>query len=192
MKYTLIVIAILQLSIFGCSSNPKVPTEPEVVASPVPTGTPLAGSGEITLNPIEYYTTAQERTIIKQAEKKLNEVKKSKCVHDFLSQRKMIQTQGKTSEQVADHIASLGGSVDVVMYYRKFTSAVAYREPPELKINLNRKFFYASLPICQWVSTILHESLHALAEYEHDYNYSPSRDYSVNYSANFAVDACCK
>lgn len=196
MKYTIIIIAILQLSIFACkdssSVNPKVPPSVEAVASPVPIVTPIAGSGEITLKPVENYTTAQERAIIKQAEKKLNEVKKSKCLQNFIASRKMIQTQNKTSMQVADHISSLSGSVDVSMYFRKFTSAVAYREPPELKINLNRKYFYAGLPVCEWVSTILHESLHALADYEHDYQWNAQRDYSVPYSANFAVDACCK
>lgn len=193
----IIIIAVLQLSILGCrtqsDSNPKqVPPIVEPVTSPIPAGTPHVGLGEITLNPVEYYTAPQERTVIKNAQKKLNEVKSSKCFHDFIAARKMIQTQNKTPLQVADHIASLSGSVDVVMYYSRFSSAMAYRQPPELKINLNRKFFYTSLPICEWVSTILHESLHALANYEHDYQWNAQRDYSVPYSANAGVEACCK
>ncbi len=194
MKFIFIIIAILQLS-FGCkSSSPvsQVPPEPTPVTSPIPAGTPHVGLGEITLNPVEYYTAPQERTVIKNAQKKLNEVKSSKCFHDFIAARKMIQTQNKTPLQVADHIASLSGSVDVVMYYSRFSSAMAYRQPPELKINLNRKFFYTSLPICEWVSTILHESLHALANYEHDYQWNAQRDYAVPYTANAGVEACCK
>lgn len=196
MKFTLIIIALLQLSFLGCKSSDSVLVPPSVeTPSTLPSATPVSdvnAGGEIKFNPVEYYTTPQERTIIKSAEKKLNEIKSSKCFHDFIAQRKMIQTQNKTSLQVADHIASLSGSVDVVMYYSRFSSAVAFRQPPELKINLNRKFFYQSTPLCEYVSTMLHESLHALAEYEHDYQWNAQRDYSVNYSANFAVDACCK
>lgn len=197
MKTIFIIIALFQLSILGCATSSKqsqVPTAEESPSTPIAT-TPVVvinAGGEIKLNPIEYYTTQQERTIIKQSEKKLNEVKNSRCMHDFLSQRKMIQTQNKTSKQVADHIVSLGGLVDVSMYYSRFSSAMAYRQPPDLKINLNRKYFYESLPICQWVSTILHESLHALANYEHSYQWTPERIYSVPYSSNFAVDSCCK
>ncbi len=195
MKFTFIIIAILQLSILGCKySSPvsKVPPDQISVSTSIASEPPKATEvGTVKLNPIEYYTTSQERAILTQVEKKLNEVKSSKCTHDFLAARKMIQTQNKTSLQVANHVASLSGSVDVVMYYSRFSSAMAYRQPPELKINLNRKYFYATLAICEWVSTVLHESLHALANYEHDYQWNAQRDFSVAYSANAAVEKCC-
>lgn len=203
MKYIFLIIIIAFG--FGCSTvqkdsivslpqGEKVPTIEEAASTPVPQGNPPKDIevGAVKLNPVEYYTTQKEREIIKRAEAKLNEVKSSQCFRDFIAARNMIETQGKTSKQVSDHIASLSGLVDVSMYFSRFSSAVAYRQPPELKINLNRKYFYESLPLCDWVSTILHESLHALANYEHSYKWTPERIYSVPYSANEAVDACCK
>jgi hypothetical protein len=194
MKYILIIIALFQLSACFKSSTPvHVPQVEETASSSVSIPhVEVEVGAAIKLIPVEYYSTAEERKTITQVEHKLNAVTSSKCLHDFIAARKMIQTQNKTSKEVADDIASLSGSVSVVMYYSRFSSAMAYRQPPELKINLNRKFFNASTPICEWVSTVLHESLHALKNYEHDFKWNAQRDYSVNYSANFAVDACCK
>lgn len=196
MKYIFLLIALLQLSgcsTTGISNREQVPPAVETVASPVPNQTPLVGSGEITLKPVEYYTTVAERAVIAKAQIKLNEVVHSKCFNDFISNRKMIQTNGKDSVAVAAHLKAITGVVPVKMYFRRFTSAVAYRQPPSQEINLNRNYFYTTLPLCQWVSTIGHESLgHSLGEYDHSFDWTPERDFSVPYSINKAIDACCK
>jgi hypothetical protein len=178
------ILRILAASILlnACTSAPIKPDEPVIPASP----------GKVLLLPEAGASKAESDKII-ESEAKLREVVASACFYDFIKNRQMIQKKGKTNEEVAKHLQSLGGSVPVVMYYKRFTSAVAYRIPPSTTIYLNRRNFYPSLSTCAWVSTIGHESLgHALGEYEHDYNYSPSRDFSVPYSIGFAVDACCK
>jgi hypothetical protein len=146
---------------------------------------------------VAYYSTVAERKKIKEAEVKVNEVIQSKCFAGFMGKRKMIQTESRTSAQVVAHIQSLRDTVPVNMYYRRMggiggTSAVAFREPPEKDINLNRAYFSLGLSTCEWASTIAHESLHAIGEYGHDFNWSPSRDYSVPYSANSAFEECCE
>lgn len=193
------LLAALHLS--GCTKNIKtdsssviVPTSEEVVVSPVSSTDPSVDSGEITLTPDQYYSTEAERKAIAAAQIKLNEIKNSKCFEDFITARKMIQTGNRTSEQVAKHLKAISGNVKVNMYYRRFTSAVAYRQPPSMEINLNRNYFHPSMDICkEWASTIGHESLgHSLGDYDHDYNWSPERDYSVPYSINQAFTHCCK
>lgn len=198
-KIIFIIIGLLQLSILGCSHkqiqpDDQVPVTVEATPSPDPTPPTVGpGVGDVVFTPLEYYSTPQERVLILAASKKLNEVRASKCFYDFLATRKMIQTESRTPQEVAEHVTRLMGRIDVRMYYRRFTSAVAYREPPELKINLNTKFFNAYTPTCEWASTIGHEGLgHALGEYGHDYEWSPEREYSVPYSINHAIEKCCK
>lgn len=179
----MILILLTHLAFAKANKAPVIVEQPPVIT---------AGQGQIEFEPVKYYATTQEAKLIVEAGKKLNETVQSQCFYDFIKNRKMIQTKGQTSEQVARHIQSIKGKVPVVMYYRKFTSAVAYRQPPELTINLNRKYFYSGLPLCDWASTMLHESLHSLANYEHSFNWTPERDYSVPYSANEGIDLCCK
>lgn len=169
---------------------------PHPTITPSPTQAPTV-SGGVILDPVKELTTDKERAIIAKAEKKLADVTASKCFGDFISSRKMIQTQGKTPEQVLAHIRSLSGVVPVKMYYRCYgrfpcTSAVAYRSPPSIEINLNRAYFTSAKSVCKWASTIGHESVgHALGNYEHSFKWTPDRDFSVPYSINAAFEACC-
>lgn len=179
-------VVVLLLLLAGCSQ--VKPVKDEVVVKPE---NPPSQSPAVIFEPIN--ATDDEAKIIKLAEEKLNKLVSSKCFKDVLVSRKMIETNGKSSVEVYEHIKALSGRVPVRMYYKRFTSAVAYRVPPELTINLNRRFFYKSLPVCDWASTMAHEALgHALGNYGHDFNYSNERNYSVPYSLNFAVDACCE
>lgn len=201
-KASLLLAAILLVS--ATSMKKRRIEAPEPAPSPVvtPTAKPSpmpvpTGRGHLTIEPVAYYSTVAERKKIKEAEVKVNEVIQSKCFADFMGKRKMIQTEGRTSAQVVAHIQSLRDTVPVNMYYRRMggiggTRAVAFREPPEKDINLNRAYFSLGLSTCEWASTIAHESLHAIGEYGHDFNWSPSRDYSVPYSANSAFEECCE
>src|SRR5690606_6439718 len=152
-----------------------------VAETPIITG----GQGQVEFVPVKYYATSEESKKIVETGKKVNEVIHSECFAVFMKNRKLIQTEGRTPEQVVKHIQGLSGKVPVVMYYRRFTSAVAYRQPPEITINLNRKYFYTGLKTCEWASTMAHESVgHSLGEYTHDFNWNKQRDYSVPYSIN--------
>ena len=178
--------------------SPSPSPTASIVIAPLPIS---SGSPKVVFSPVDYYTTPAERVKILSAGIKANEVVQSQCFHDFIANRKLIQTNGRTPQEVADHLQSLSGVVPVRMYYSAFTSAMAYRQPPELAINLNRKFFNTSQSDCYWAATLGHESIgHSLGGYGHDFNYSPSRSYSVPYSigggdaaqGGDAFKKCCK
>jgi hypothetical protein len=191
----------------GAGRKAPIPVDPEpepvvsVTPGPSPTTPQPPSSGDrIVFKPVDYYSTPAERKKIASAGKKVNEVIQSQCFFDFISQRKLIQTGGRTPLEVANHLKSLSGEVPVVMYYRKYTSAVAYRQPPEITINMNRKYFSPSMSDCDWAATMAHESVgHSLGNYGHDYNYNRARSFSVPYSigggdtisGGSAFDKCC-
>lgn len=183
------VACALMLCQIGEAGGKRAPA-PEVPPSPSPA--PITVQG-VVFSPVDYYSTPAEREKIKRAGELLTRVVQSQCFEDFLRARPMIQTQGKTPAQVVSHIRNLSGIVPVKMYYRWLTSAVAYRQPPYLDINLNRKYFSLNLSDCEWASTMAHEGLgHALGDYTHDYKWNAQRDYSVPYSLNKAFQQCCR
>lgn len=190
------------IAVLTACNSPGLATSPTPTPSVAPTPTASPARKGVSLHVVDGYASKLEREIIAKAEKKLNEVVASECFGEKLRNRKMIQTDGRTPAKVVEHLQSITGSVDVKMYFRCMTrslrclaptSAVAYRQPPELAINLNRAAFYPELPLCDWVSTIGHEALgHALGNYDHDFNWNAQRDFSVPYSINAAIESCCK
>lgn len=184
-------------------STPTPAASPVIITSPTPSASPVMTAGKVEFKPVDYYTTKAQRLKIIKAAVKMNEVVQSKCFYDFLSKRKMIQTNGRTPEQVAKHLQSLSGVIPVEMYDPGwFSKAVAYRQPPGLTIHLSYRYFYVEMDDCEWASTMAHESLgHSLGEYDHDFDWSPSREFSVPYSITHAFEhdaysgspsgACC-
>jgi hypothetical protein len=160
--------------------------------------------------PVAKTASPAERAKIIEAGKKVNEVVASQCFADFITKRQMLETNGKTSAQVLEHLRSISGDVPVKMYTRcmKFgfrcpapTSAVAYRQPPETSINLNRVAFPVKETTCEWAATMAHEGLgHALGNYGHSFEWTKTRDLTVPYSlggskqtnGGDAFTNCCK
>lgn len=157
------------------------------------------------------YASKWEQSKIAKAAIKVNETVGSQCFYDFMSKRALISTNGKTPVQVVEHLRSIKEPVKVKMYSRcmRFnvfrcpapTSAVAYRQPPEKIINLNRVAFNSRVSDCKWASTMAHEGLgHALGNYGHTFEWTAIRDFTVPYSLGGSVkknggDAftnCCK
>ncbi len=188
------LLLILLLTTSALAGGRKAPApepspSPSAVPSPIPAPSPqLPG---IHFESVAYYTTVAERAKIKSAAQAVARTLASQCFKDFMSTRNLIQTNGKTPPQVVEHIRGLAGTVPIEMYYRRFTSAVAYRNPGSPTIHLNRKAFGTSMPDCEWSSTMAHEALHVF-DYDHDFKWSASRDFSVPYSVNKAFEACCK
>lgn len=192
------ILFVLFFILSGCN---KYYVEPEPIPSPVvtPMPSPSFSPGFVTFSPVKNYATKEQATKIERAGALMNEVVQSQCSSNFLAKRKMIQTNGRTSQQVVDHLKSLKGDIPVVMYYRCMnfsvfkcpspTSAVAYRNPPELTINLNSAAFDVSDSDCDWAETMAHESLgHSLGGYDHDYEWNSARSFSVPYSLGGADD----
>lgn len=154
--------------------------------------------------------TAKEIQKIESAAKKVSDVVASQCFVDWMIKQKMNNTNGRTPREVIDHLRTLNDDVQVKMYFRCMrrgfrcpipTSAVAYRQPPEKAINMNRAAFTLSTPTCRWASTFAHEALgHALGNYGHSMEWSRFREDTVPYllsgrKKHFGgdvFDACCR
>lgn len=209
----MIALLFLVQSAFAFSRHHPVPlpvVTPTPIVSPTPSFSPIPiPSGgpvfipRVTFQPDDYYSTDDEKIKIASAGLKAAQVVQSQCFFDFMSSRSLIQTDGKSPLEVALHLQSLKGVVPVVMYYRArwLTSAVAYRQPPDITINLNSAYFSVDDGDCKWGETMGHEAYgHALGGYDHDYNWSLSRSFSVPYSiggadksqGGSAFNACCR
>lgn len=205
MKRLLVIACIVLISTgmkkrrYTLEPTPQVTIAPSPRVSISPRPVP-SGRGYLTFAPVAYYSTQAERVKIKAGEAKVNQVIQSACFADFMLGRKLIQTDGRSRAQVVAHIQGMRDTVPVNMYYRKRTSAVAYRNEGEKDINLNRNYFTTDMDDCEWGATLTHEAMHSIGEYDHDYNWSPSRSYSVPYSVGgadqaqggSAFDECCQ
>lgn len=193
-KY-IICILLLLTSCSQITLKPEQPPEPtETPTQPTPSVTPSETPNKFGFVSFRAeVATDAEAKIIAEAAGKLATVIRSDCFRDFLVSRKMIQTEKRTPEEVYNHLVGLSGDIKVKMYYKRFTSASAYTEIGSDTINLNRKFYFTKLPVCEWSSVLAHEGYgHAIGKYTHDFYYSDSRNYSVPYSLNSAVEHCCR
>jgi hypothetical protein len=151
---------------------------------------------------IDAKVTKAEIEALGEAGRIVNAVRSSECFREFIARRKLIEANGRTSEQVAAHLQALRGTIHVAFYYRcnarssicaAPTSAVAYRQPPEEKIFINRAYFDAAgrgFDPYELAGTLAHESLgHLLGGYDHSFEWTPSRDFSVPYSISGASRA---
>jgi hypothetical protein len=175
---------------------------PAASPTPLPITSPSPASGYITFKPTDYYSTVAERKKIKDAEVLMNKIVQSQCFYEAIDRRALIQTDGRTSHEVAKHLQGLRGDLPVEMYYRCMrrglrclapTTAVAYRQPPAATVHLNQAYFYTGLDTLEWASTLGHEGLgHSLGNYDHDFKWTSQRVLSVPYSINYAIEKCGK
>jgi hypothetical protein len=199
--YKILILALLTY-IVSCSTlkpssdqvQSQVPPDQDTASKPVPNETPISDVdfGAVIFSPVDGYATAQEKAMIKKAGELVNNTLHSQCFRDYMASRRLIQTKNLSNKEVIEQISRLSGLVAVSMYFNRWSSAMAYRQPPELKINLNRKYFSASGKACEWASTMAHETMHALLNFEHSFKWTPEREFSVPYSTGMAVDSCCK
>lgn len=190
------LIKILCILFFTACEKPNTtPVVPELKPAPSPVPHALI---KVKFKPIN--ATDTEKTIINQAEKIIADTIPSKCFKDFLSNEKLVQTNDKSPAQVYDDILSLTGEIKLHLYTRCMsfslrcwvpTSAVAYRDPPETDIYLNRAYFHTDRNAVEWAATMTHEALgHALGNYTHDFNATARRPYSVPYKLGEGIEKC--
>lgn len=184
---------ILAVAIHGCTTSQKRTDSgfsiPPSVDKVTPSTPPYVGG--VTFIPVT--NDKEEVLLVTAASDKVNETIKSQCFQDFMLKRDLIQTKGQTNEQVLKNIRAASGTIKVKFYKKYLSSEIAVRYAPSTDINFNRNYWTGITNTCKWASTLAHEGIgHALLNYEHDFHYSKSRDYSVPYSLNFAFDACCK
>lgn len=146
-------------------------------------------------SPTEIRAVAAASTIVRK-------VAGSACFADYLAGRKLIQTNGRTPKDVVVHVTQLSATVKVAFYFRCMKStpectdptiAMAYRQPPDRTVHLNRAYYNVDRPgfdIYEMAGTLAHEALgHGLGGYEHDFDWAPDRDFSVPYSISGASTA---
>lgn len=198
--YKILILALLTYLVSCSTLKPssdqvqsQVPPDQDTASKPVPEN-PISDIdfGAVIYSPVDGYATAQEKAMIKKAGELVNNTLHSQCFRDYMASRKLIQTKNLSNQEVIEQISRLSGLVAVSMYLNRWSSAMAYRQPPELKINLNRKYFSASGKACEWASTMAHETMHALLNFEHSFKWTPEREFSVPYSTGMAVDYCCR
>lgn len=156
---------------------------------------------KVEFSPLERFSTVKERELINLASVKIEETVKSECFKDFMLKSKLLETQGKSNTEVLAHILGMSDVIPVKIYFNRFSSAIAYRQPPEKTINLNRKYFTTRLSLCRWAATMAHEALgHSIGNYAHSFKWSVEREYSVPYKlggaqeryGSNAFSKCCK
>lgn len=182
---------------FGTKPKPVVTPSP----SPIPTesysGPPEGLPDDVPMNiqfsPITNYGP-RETENLKAAERLANVVVQSACFEKFMVSRKMIQMNGKTRQQVVDHLKSTKLTVPVTMYYSS-KNVIGYRSPPSPVVHTNRKYHGVNSGKSDRyrASNLTHEWSHVLG-YKHDFHATASRPYSVPYSITAAFNACmtCK
>lgn len=155
--------------------------------------------GRVEFVPIVDEASDVEIRAIARAAEIVDVVLHSDCFETFIASRQLLQTNGRTPEQVASHLQRLTGTVPVAFYFRCLegspncsspTSAVAYRQPPDRTVFINRAYYNAQLrdfDVYELAGSLAHEGIgHALGGYEHSYDWTPLRDWSVPYSISGA------
>lgn len=181
---------------------PQPPEKPQTEIAQIPT----TETTHVAFEPIKGFATDKQADLILKASFKLNQTIKSQCFSDFLTAATLKQTNGRTNAQILAHILGMRDVVKVKMYYKAWgckvgcTSAIAYRTPPEKKINLNSAYFTEKRSACTWAATMAHESLgHSLGNYGHSSNWTVAREYTVPYKiggaskkyGSNAIEECC-
>lgn len=138
--------------------------------------------------------TAKERRKIAEAERLINEIRSRPCFQDIYLKpnlsSQIVQTNGRTRQEVVDDIASRGADV-AVTFYRNCNGVVGYRNKGSKTIHMNRCWHDRAKNDNAWAaaSNALHESLHVMG-YTHDFGRTARRPFSVPYRANRGVERC--
>jgi hypothetical protein len=155
-----------------------------------------SSAGLVTFAAVASSMTDREARAIAEAGEIANVVKNSDCFRDFIAKRKLVGTRGRTADEVAEDLRHVSGSVPVEFYFRCLGAmggcgtAVAYRLPPDPTVYINRAYYRVGAPdfdLYELAGSLAHEAIgHALGGYEHSFDWTPLRDFSVPYSISGA------
>lgn len=132
--------------------------------------------------------TVSESDRVSAAVIKVNETIAGACFRKEMVSMSLIQTEGRTPEQVVDHLASSQIQVETQKYWT-IRRVLGYTLPNVNKIWLNSRYMM-KWNVCDTASLLAHESSHKVG-YSHDYKPTSRRPMSVPYSLNRAFEACC-
>ena len=103
------------------------------------------------------------------------------------------QTEGLTLGQVLAKLQSSKAHLVVQFYYQRWTTVVGYRNPGSSVVFCNRKY-HNNYTIAEEASNLAHEAAHIidvtapLCGFQHDFDPTPRRPFSVNYRINQAFE----
>jgi len=120
---------------------------------------------------------------------KIRETVNGQCFKDEVLDKKFIQTNNKTSQQVLDSILESNVNIKLSMY-RSRKNTVGYTYPSSSTIWMNRKY-HDHMDPCDVGANLSHEHAHKLG-YKHAVNPSKSRANSVPYAIGKIIEKCCK
>lgn len=161
--------------------------------------TPVEPSGfNWTLEGDEYWNTAKEQAKIPLIEAAMNKYLWSNDFENFIlnpaNGLDINQLEGLTPAQALNKLRSEKIHMVLRFYYDRWTTTVGYRNPGENIVYCNRKYhdYYS---IKDEASNLSHEGAHIinvtapLCGFQHDYQDTPRRPFSMNYRINAAYDA---
>lgn len=112
----------------------------------------------------------------------------------WLSFKRLEQSNGLKNQGIIDKIRnSQVKDIPIVFYWPTLfqsKSVIGYTYPDSPEIYLNRSFrTSSSWTVWSEASNLFHESLHKIG-FDHDYNATERRPYSIPYRGNRAVEMC--
>jgi hypothetical protein len=187
-QFAAFLAALLAVTLYPSASMGmarKIPA-PSPLVSPVPQTAPVGAFIQVTA--IRGATEAEKAEIYQEA-LLAGEVVKSHCFESFLLPRPMIDLGGLTRDQAVAKVRGASVAVEIELYSAWLSRVVGYRNPGDNVIHKNRRFFAGASP-CDRASNDAHEASHIIG-FEHSFQPTVSRPFSMPYSINAAFSACC-
>jgi len=135
--------------------------------------------------------TKREKRDVEAAENKVNETIWTKCFSDYVLTSDLVQTNGLDNEGVLNTVLSGSGEFPVHMY-RGPKYVVGYHTPGDPTIYTNRRnqIHREGWP-CLKGANFLHETMHEFG-FDHDYEPTARRPFSVPYQVQHGIERCCR
>ena len=165
--------------------NPPAVTPAPIAILPEPAeaGSTITLTGDDTCTPEEISRIPQ---IVAAIYKAILDPKFKEYFCDPANGLDLGQTNGLTAEQVVNVIRTTKVVAVLSFYYAGFSKVIGYRNPDENIIHCNRKYHDGYTPE-QEADNDLHEITH-LMNFDHDFDLTPRRPFSVPYMANKAFE----
>jgi hypothetical protein len=181
------LIALLVFAILCTAMGSKPIINPRVVVDPIAVDNQTS-KPFLTVTNCDNCSVAEFDRITASAVK-LNEVVLTQCFRDQIEGTSLIQTNGKTPQQVVDSLLHADVRIEAQMYWTA-KRVLGYTIEGVDKEWINRRYMM-SWSVCDLTSLLGHESSHKVG-YDHDYYPTNRRPNSVPYAINRAIGKCCQ
>lgn len=141
------------------------------------------------------------KSALKWTEQVINseEFRRAVIDHTWQGKRQFSSTSMSTQDvltsliigrEILSKIDDYEWDLDLELYYSRLSRVIGYTYPNVTTVYMNSKYFaYFSVP--QVVNNIVHEHCHKLG-FDHDFNYTDRRPYSVPYAVGDIAQRVCE